>query len=122
MKVRREPHKGYNHAKTLLKDNFGQRNQIARAFIDKLHSDSFIKRDDKEGLVNLARDLEECVLTFRKIVQRLPDDLQTRWIRKAGKIERTGEEPTINDLIQFVKGEAEVLKSTYSKFIYQKTK
>ena len=121
MKVRREPHKGYNHAKTLLKDNFGRRNQIARAFIDKLHSDSIIKRDDKEGLVNLARDLEECVLTFRQIVQRLPDDLQTCWIRKAGKIECTGE-PTINDLIQFVKGEAEVLKSMYSKFVYQKTK
>ena len=61
----------------------------------------------KKGLVNLARDLEECALTFRqlnlhsridnfdaigKIVQRLPYDLQNRWIRKAGKIERTGED------------------------------
>ena len=55
-----QSHEGYNHAKTLLKDNFGQRNQIARAFMDKLHFDSIIKRDDKKGLVNLARDLEEC--------------------------------------------------------------
>ena len=132
-----EPHEGYSHAKTLLKDNFGRRNQIARVFMDKLHSDSIIKRDDKKGLVNLARDLEECELTFRqlnlhsridnfdaigKIVQRLPYDLQNRWIRKASKIECTGEEPTISDLIQFVKEEAEVVKSIYSKLVYQKSK
>ena len=43
-----KPHEGYNYAKTLLKDNFGRRNQTARAFIDKLHSDSIIKRDDKK--------------------------------------------------------------------------
>ena len=70
----------------------------------------------KKGLVNLARDLEECDLTFRqlnlhsridnfdtigKIVRRLSYDLRNRWIRKASKIECTGEEPTINDLIQF---------------------
>ena len=105
--------------------------------MDKLHSDSIIKRDDKKGLVNLARDLEECELTFRqlnlhsridnfdaigKIVQRLPYDLQNRWIRKASKIECMGEEPTISDLIQFVKEEAEVVKSVYSKFVYQKSK
>ena len=88
-------------------------------------------------MVNLARDLEECDLTFRqlnlhsridnfdaigKIVQRLPYDLQNRWICKASKIESTGEEPTINDLIQFVKEEAEVVKSAYSKLVYQKSK
>ena len=132
-----EPHEGYIHAKILLKDNFGRRNQIATVFMDKLHSDSIIKRDDKKGLVNLARDLEEYELTFRqlnlhsridnfdaigKIVQRLPYDLQNRWIRKASKIECTGEEPTISDLIQFVKEEAEVVKSVYSKFVYQKSK
>ena len=132
-----EPHEGYRHAKTLLKDNFGRRNQIARVFMDKLHSDSIIKRDDKKGLVNLVRDLEECELTFRqlnlhsridnfdaigKIVQRLPYDLQNRWIRKASKFDCTGEEPTISDLIQFVKEEAEVVKSVYSKFVYQKSK
>ena len=37
-----EPHEGYNHAKTLLKDKFGRRKQIARAFIDTLHSNSII--------------------------------------------------------------------------------
>ena len=132
-----EPYEGYNHARALLRDTYGRRNQIARAFIDKLHSGTIIKRDDKTGLVNLARDLEECDLTFKqlnlhssidnfdaigKIVQRLPYDLQIRWIREASQIERTGEEPTINDLIHFVKREAEVVKSAYSKFVYQKSK
>ena len=52
----------------------------------------------------------------------MPYDLQNRWIRKASKIECTGEEPTINDLVQFVKEEAEVVKSAYSKFVYRKSK
>ena len=101
------------------------------------YTDSNIKRDDKKGLVNLARDFEECDLTFRqlnlhsridnfdaigKIVQRLSYDLQNCWIHKASKIECTGEEPTISNLIQFVKEEAEVVKSAYSKFVYQKSK
>ena len=88
-------------------------------------------------MVNLARDLEECDLTFRqlnlhsridnfnaigKIVQSLPYDLQNRWICKANKIECKGEEPTINDLIQFMKIDVEVVKFAYSKFVYQKSK
>ena len=85
-------------------------------------------------MVNLARDSEECDLTFRqlnlhsridnfdaigKIVQSLPYDLKNRWICKASKIERMGEETMINNLIQFMKEEVEVVKSAYSKFVYQ---
>ena len=88
-------------------------------------------------MVNLACDLEEYDLTFKqlnlhsridyfdaigKIVQHLPFDLQNCWICKASKIKCTGEKPTINDLIQFMKEEAEVVKSAYSKFVYQKSK
>ena len=88
-------------------------------------------------MVNLACNLEKYDLTFRqlnlhsridnfdaigKIVQSLPYDLKNCWICKASKIERMGEEPTINDLIQFLKEEVEVVKSAYSKFVYQKSK
>ena len=62
-----DPQKGYLHAKSILKDNFGRRNQIARAFIDKLDSDTKIDTNNEIGLVNLARDLEECELTFREL-------------------------------------------------------
>ena len=62
-----DPQKDYLHAKSILKDNFGRKNQIARAFIDKLHSDTKIDTNNEIGLVNLACDLEECELTFREL-------------------------------------------------------
>ena len=104
-----DPQRGYLHAKSILKDNFVRKNQIARAFIDTLHSDTKIDTNNEIGLVNLARDLEECELIFRelklhsdinnfeaigKVIKRLPYPLQNRWVRIAVEIEKTGEEPT----------------------------
>ena len=37
-----DPQRGYLHAKSILQDNFGRKNQIAKVFIDKLHSDTKI--------------------------------------------------------------------------------
>ena len=129
-----DPQRGYWHAKSILKENYGRKNQIARAFIDKLHRDTIIGTENEKDLVNLARDLEECELTFRqlnlhndinnfeaigKIIKRLPYALQNRWVRTAAEIEQTGEEPTIVDLVKFVKGEAEIAKSSYARFVFQ---
>ena len=132
-----DPQRGYLHAKLILKDNFGRKNQIARAFIGKLHSDTKIDTNNEIGLVNLARDFEECELTFRelklhsdinnveaigKVIKRLPYPLQNRWVRIAAEIEKTGEEPTIVDLVKFVKDEAEIVKSSYARLVVQKPK
>ena len=65
-----DPQRGYLHAKSILKDNFGRKNQIAKAFNNKLHSDTKIYTNNEIGLVNLARDLEECELTFRELKLR----------------------------------------------------
>ena len=59
--------RGYLHAKSILKDNFVRKYQIERVFIDKLHSDTKIDTDNEIGLVNLARNLEECELTIREL-------------------------------------------------------
>ena len=121
-----DPQKSYLHAKSILKDNFGRKNQIARAFIDKLYSDTKIDINNEIGLVNLARDLEECELTFRelklhsdinnfeaigKVIKRLPYLFQNCWVHIAAEIEKTGEEQTIVDLVKFLKDEAEIVKS-----------
>ena len=95
-----DPQRGYLHAKSNLKNNFGRKNQIARAFIDKLHSDTKIDTNNEIGLVKLARDFKECKLTFRelklhseinnfeaigKVIKQLPYPLQNRWVRIAAE-------------------------------------
>ena len=88
-----DPDEGYCKAKDILKENFGRKNVIARAHMERLHSEVNIKNDDERGLVKLAHDLEECELVFKelnlhsdinnfestaKIVRRLPHASQTR--------------------------------------------
>ena len=53
-----DPQRVYLDANSILKDNFGRKNQIARAFIDKLHSDTKIDTNNEIDFVNLARDLK----------------------------------------------------------------
>ena len=124
------PEEGYQKAKDILKQNFGRKNVIARAHIEKLHSESFIKEGDERGFVNLSHHLEECQLIFRrlnlesdinnfdtisKIAKRLPNASQNRWIRAASEIERKGEDPNFGDFVKFVKCEAEVARSPYAR-------
>ena len=121
-----DPEEGYLKAKDILEENFGRSNVIARAYMDKLRSDVNIKADDEKDFVRLAHDLEESELTFRRlnlqsainnfemmahIVKRLPYQSQTRWIRAASEIEKRGEDPRFDDLVNFVKSEAEVARS-----------
>ena len=85
----------------------------------------------------MAHDLEESELIFKelnlhsdinnfesiaKIVRRLPHASQTRWVKVASKIEKIGQDPTFNDLVDFVKGEAEVSRSAYAKVLTQRLK
>ena len=132
-----DPDEGYRKAKNILKENFGRKNVIARAHVERLHSEVNIKNDDERSLVKLAHDLEECELIFKelnlhsdinnfesiaKIVRRLPHASQTRWVKVASKIEKIGQDPTFNDLVNFVKGEAEVSRSAYVKVLTQRHK
>ena len=47
--------------------------------------------------------------------------MQNCWVRIAAEIEKT-EEPTIVDLVRFVKDEAEIVKLSYPRFVAQKPK
>ena len=124
-----EPSVGYIRAKAILEENFGRKNVIARSFLEKLQQGPVLRPDDKQGIMQLARELEECNITLSqlkyasylnnleimtRVVKRLPYQSQTRWIRRAADIERTGEDPTFEDLVCFVKAEAEVARSTYA--------
>ena len=52
-------------AKDIFKENFGRRNVIARAYVDKLRSDINIKDDKAKVFVRLAHELGKSELTFR---------------------------------------------------------
>ena len=124
-----EPSVGYFRAKAILEENFGRKNVIARSFLEKLQQGAVLRPDDKQGIMQLARELEECNITLSqlkyasylnnleimtRVVKRLPYQSQTRWVRRAADIEKTGEDPTFEDLVCFVKAEAEVARSTYA--------
>ena len=124
-----QPSVGYIRAKAILEENFGRKNVIARSFLEKLQQGPVLEPDDKQRIMQLARELEKCNITFSqlryasylnnleimtRVVLRLPYQSQARWIRYAADIKKIGEDPTFEDLVCFVKPEAEVARSTYA--------
>ena len=131
------PAEGLAKAKQVLYENFGKKNTIARAYIKTLLDGPDIKYDDSNALISLSQKLEECSTTLEhlhyfsdlncfeniaKIVRRLPASLQTRWLRFSAAIESEGREPNFVDLKRFVLNEANIVKSSYSTAVGQKSK
>ena len=131
------PAEGLAKAKQVLYENFGKKNTIARAYIKTLLDGPDIKYDDSNALISLSQKLEECSTTLEhlhyfsdlncseniaKIVRRLPASLQTRWLRFSAAIESEGREPNFVDLKRFVLSEANIVKSSYSTAVGQKSK
>ena len=126
-----EPSVGYIRAKAILEENFGRKNVTAKSFSEKLQQGAVLRPDDKQGIMQLAREHEECNLLestlsqlkyasylhnlkiMTRVAKRLPYRSQTRWIRHATDIEKTGEDAIFEDLVCFVNAEAEVARSTY---------
>ena len=132
-----DPDTGYEKAKKILFENFGRRNVIARSYITNLVKGPVIKPEDSNGLIKLAQDLEECNATLQyikyysdvnnfdniaKIVGRLSFRLQARWLRFAASVEKQDREPTFEDLVTFVREEAEIARSSYSSVLFKSTK
>ena len=123
-----EPSVGYIRAKAILEENFGRKNVTARSFSEKLQQGAVLRPDDKQGIMQLAREHEECSITLSqlkyasylhnlkimsRVTKRLPYRSQTRWIRHATDIAKTGEDAIFEDLVCFVNAVAEVARSTY---------
>ena len=128
---------GYKRAKETLERNYGRKNVIARAYIERLQKGAQIKLHDTNSLMQLARELEECNLTLKSlafsadlnnfefiatIIKRLPFSIQSRWLRFAAEIEGRGTDPKFVDLVKFVNQEAEVARSSFAHVVNQKPK
>ena len=113
-----EPKERYLKAKKLLESKFGQKHQIAMAYVDQVTKGPPIKEEDAVSLEGYSIPLTSCTNTLkaigyskklegpdnmRKIIQRLPPRLQISWRNNADRIiNMEGREVCIEDISLFV--------------------
>jgi len=134
-----DPKEGFERAKGLLKERFGNNYVISEAWVNKVAKGKMISPHDKEALREFADDLVNCEITLTamnclqevnsqrvlvEVVNRLPTYLKHRWIRRVREV-RTNQERETNmrDLVSFVTGAAEEASDpVYSKLTSGKEK
>ena len=78
---------GYQEARTLLKDRYGQNYRIATAYVERLTNGRPIKAEDSFALIGCSNTLGEIGYlgkaekpeTLLMFVNRLPYDLKLKW-------------------------------------------
>ncbi|KAK3729175.1 hypothetical protein QZH41_000580 [Actinostola sp. cb2023] len=115
------PAKGYQTARKLLKERFGHPYVIAAKCVNKLTDGPAIKPSDRVGQLNFADELTECqnllesigyleeinsADNLRRIVQRLPFNLKSRFIDLADTLQQSGKRTNISHIAEFVKTKA----------------
>ena len=112
------PSVGYTYALSLLRDQFGKRQQIARSYIDSFKRGDAFDENNVQALVDLYQSMRRCELalthlgyssdlnsieTMKRIVNRLPYRFQEMWADKASDIiESTKAEVKFSHLCEFV--------------------
>ncbi|XP_064109660.1 uncharacterized protein LOC135217625 [Macrobrachium nipponense] len=119
---------GYRQARKLLEERYGNLEQIATAYVDKVIEWKDMGENNAEDFdeyaVN-AKNLQKCIScvpygvaelqnpkTMRLILSKFPSSVRDRWCRVADKI-ISEKKQTIqfDDLVSFIEGEARVLKN-----------
>ena len=109
--------KGYMAARKLLQERFGHPYTIASKFVGEITEGPQIKPSDRTGLLEFADRLKNCEHTLesmgyldeinsadnlRRIVQRLPFHLRTKFVEVEDTIQQSGRRPSIKDISGFV--------------------
>ena len=112
-----DPSKGYLAKRKLLKERRGLRYTIAAKFVGEITKGPQIKPSDRSGLLAFADQLKNCEHTLesvgyldeinsadnlRRVVQRLPFHLRTKFVEVADGIQQSGRRLSINDISAFV--------------------
>ncbi len=115
------PLQGYQEAKRLLAERFGNVFKVTNSWINKVTSGPVIKPFDSEALMDLADDLLNCELTLKatdrlmqinneeslvKILERCPAFIKVRWQSKVQEFRRQGHRPNIEDVRKLVQAAA----------------
>ena len=113
---------GYQEARRLLKERYGQSYKIAAAHVKRLVDGPAIRADDGSSLQQFSIQLTSCVNTLReigyiskldshdnlkKIIDRLPYSLRVKWRDTVDRIVETdGRDVTVTDIMRFVTARA----------------
>ena len=113
-----EPDEGYEEAKKLLAERFGDKFKVTNSWIRKVSDGPVIKARDREALQDLADDLKNCEITLKatgrlaqinnedrliKIQERCPAFLKSRWQTKVQEIRNEDRDPNIEDVRKIVR-------------------
>ncbi len=108
-----EPQYGYAKAKQILAERFGDAYTVSNSWLRKVSDGPVIKPGDREGLQELADDLENCEITLKaagrltqmnnedrlvKILERCPNFVKSRWQSRVQEIRSRRREPTVEDV------------------------
>ena len=116
----KDPSLGYQAARKLLEERFGHPFRIASQYVTKLTEGPPLKPSDRTGLLAFADQLKDCENTLesigyldeinsadnlRRIVQRLPFHLRTKFVEVADmdQIQEAGHRTNISQIAEFVK-------------------
>ncbi len=126
---------GYQKAKEILHNLFGQTHIIVCAYINKVTKGGIIKDGEGDKLLELARDMENCQINLNqlgceseinaqsnleKIVSRLPRYLQAEWAKEAFSILEKNKVPTFADLTKYIIAKARLANSAFGQLIGSK--
>lgn len=110
----KEPSEGYKHALKLLRDRFGNPNDVSQAWITKIMSVSRITSIEslqdyadellccKENLETMGylHELDNSAMLV-KLISKLPDHLQSRWLRVNHKLSKA-KRAHLTDVVDFI--------------------
>ena len=112
---------GYQKARNLLEERFGHPFTIASKYVTKLTEGPPLKPTDRSRLLAFADQLKDCEHTLesigyldennsednlRRIVQRLPFHLRTKFIEVSDQIQQAGQRTNTSHIADFVKVKA----------------
>ena len=108
----------YATALKIIKEQFGQKSVIARAYINNIIKGQNITGNNRQGLRDMSHDIVNCIATLqrinyfadsnsseslRQVITRLPDFLITKWKLKVTEIRDQGNVPTLEHISKFVR-------------------
>ena len=111
----KDPGEGYRLARQLLEERFGNKDEIAHAWLSKVLDRPKVSN---AGLLGFVDDLRGCSETLKtlgyfneldnsrslgQIIEKLPPHLQTRWLKRNCQIKDSGRRPVLSDIIDFIK-------------------
>ena len=122
------PEEGYNKAKSILHEMFGQTHIIAASHVEKVTKGGIIKENEGEKLMQLARDMENGGMNLKSlgyqadinsrsnisaVVLHLPKYLHSEWAKEVQNMRDQGKEPDFSLLTKFVAKKAKLANTEY---------